>query len=97
MLYDDYKNECLKDPEFAKQYEKMGQVMKAITTEHDPADYLNSPEVMAAYLIETIDNGDSEQIASAIGNVLRAQERVNGWLGIDLEKLLEALHISKHT
>ncbi len=39
MLYNDYKNECLKDPEFAKQYEKMGQVIKAMTTEYDPADF----------------------------------------------------------
>jgi len=41
--------------------------------EFDSAEYLDSPESLAAYLSEAFESGDSAFIAHAIGNAARAR------------------------
>ena len=43
------------------------------TQTFDPAEYLTSPEVIAAFVTEALESGDNELIATAIGTVARAQ------------------------
>lgn len=42
------------------------------TTEFDVAEYLDSPEMIAAYIEAAMEDGDPGYIAQAIGNVARA-------------------------
>jgi len=39
----------------------------------DVADYLDSPEMIAAYVTEALDSGDASLVAMAIGAVARAK------------------------
>lgn len=41
--------------------------------DYDPADYLNSPEEIEAFLLEAFSTGDSGYIAEAIGVAARAK------------------------
>ena len=43
------------------------------TTEFDPANHLDNPEVIAEYLRLALDSGDSELLLSAIGDVEKAK------------------------
>jgi probable addiction module antidote protein len=43
------------------------------TTEFDPANYLDNPEVIAEYLRLALASGDSELLLSAIGDVEKAK------------------------
>ena len=43
------------------------------TTEFDPANHLDNPEVIAEYLRLALANGDSELLLSAIGDVEKAK------------------------
>lgn len=43
------------------------------TTPFDPADYLDTPERIAAYLTEALETNDAEFIADAIGIVARSK------------------------
>ena len=47
--------------------------MTITTTPFDPADYLDSPEAMAAYLDGALADGDIAEIADALGVVARAK------------------------
>jgi probable addiction module antidote protein len=42
------------------------------TTKFDLADYLDSNEMVAAYLNEVLENGNENDLISAIGNVAKA-------------------------
>ena len=42
-------------------------------TEFDPADYLDSDEVIIAYLNEALEDGDPALISAALGDVARAR------------------------
>ena len=43
------------------------------TTKFEASDYLDSPEVIAAYITEALETGDSAFIAMAIGDVAKAK------------------------
>jgi probable addiction module antidote protein len=45
----------------------------AKSTKFDAADYLNSPDAIAAYLSEAFETGDEKFIAEALGTVARAR------------------------
>lgn len=63
------------------------------TTPYDAADYLDSPEVIEAYLEEAFASGDSVLIAVALGNVARAQgmSKIATETGLSRESLYRAL------
>ena len=42
------------------------------TTRWDPAEYLDSPQSIAAYLEAAFDDGDPSLIAAALGDIARA-------------------------
>lgn len=43
------------------------------TTPFDAAEYLTSPEAIAAYLNDAIENGDADELIAALGTVARAK------------------------
>ena len=43
------------------------------TTPFDAAEYLTSPEAIAAYLNDAITNGDADELIAALGTVARAK------------------------
>ena len=59
----------------------------------DAAEYLDSPEVIAAYLTDVFESEDPALIAKAIGNVARAQGMtdVAEKTGLSRENLYRAL------
>ncbi|WP_299555939.1 addiction module antidote protein [uncultured Tateyamaria sp.] len=63
------------------------------TTPYDTADYLDTPEVIEAYLEEAFASGDSVLIAVALGNVARAQgmSKIATETGLSRESLYRAL------
>ena len=69
--------------------------MKTTTTLYDVAEYLRTPEDMAAYLEACIEeaNGDAAFIAKALGDIARAQgmTQVARDSGLSLESLYKAL------
>ena len=46
------------------------------TTEFDPANHLDNPEVIAEYLRLALASGDSEVLLSAIGDVEKAKGQI---------------------
>lgn len=62
-------------------------------SEYDSADYLQSPEDLAAYLNAILDENDSGLLAHALGVVARAQgmSKVAQSAGIEREALYKAL------
>ena len=46
------------------------------TTEFDPANHLDNPEVVAEYLRLALASGDSELLLSAIGDVEKAKGQI---------------------
>jgi probable addiction module antidote protein len=69
--------------------------MKTTTTLYDVAEYLRTPEDMAAYLEACIEeaNGDAAFIAKALGDIARAQgmTQVARDSGLSRESLYKAL------
>ena len=47
--------------------------MKITTKKWDTSEYLDSPEMIHEYLKAAFENGDSEQLLIAIGNVAKAK------------------------
>jgi len=68
---------------------------KTITTRYDVAEYLRTPEEMAAYLEACIEesNGDAAFIAKALGDIARAKgmSQVARDAGLSRESLYKAL------
>lgn len=64
-----------------------------VTALFDAAEYLDSPDVIAAYLTAAFEEGDAALIARAIDDVARAQGVTNiaEKAGLSRENLLEAL------
>lgn len=62
-------------------------------TAYDTADYLDSPEMIAAYLTEAFDTNDSSFIAMAIGTVAKAKgmTQIAGEVGLSRESLYKSL------
>ena len=69
--------------------------MKTTTSAYDVADYLRTPEQMAAYLEACIEeaDGDAAFIAKALGDIARAQgmTQVARDAGLSRESLYKAL------
>jgi probable addiction module antidote protein len=63
------------------------------TTVWDPAEYLSSPEAVAAYLEAAFEDGDPALIATALGDVARAQgmSQLATQAGVTREALYKAL------
>ncbi len=63
------------------------------TTPFDAADYLDSPEIIAAYLTEAFESEDTTLITKAIGTVARAKgmSGVAEDTGLSRENLYRAL------
>lgn len=66
---------------------------KTITTPWDPAEHLKSEEDMAAYLEAALEEGDSNLIAAALGDIARAKgmSQVAREAGLGRESLYKAL------
>lgn len=68
---------------------------RTITTRYDAAEYLRTPEEMAAYLETCLEeaNGDAAFIAKALGNIARAKgmAQVARDAGVSRESLYKAL------
>ncbi len=47
--------------------------MKPVITEFDPADYLDSEEMIAEYLTQVLTDGDTDELIRAIGHVAKAR------------------------
>ncbi|MGO8908129.1 MAG: addiction module antidote protein [Bradyrhizobium sp.] len=65
----------------------------AKTKPFDSAEYLDSPEVIAAYLTEALESGDQALIAKAIGTVARSHgmAAIAEKAGLSRENLYRAL------
>ncbi len=63
------------------------------TTVWDPAEHLSSPAAIAAYLEAAFEDGDPALIATALGDVARAQgmTQLAGQAGVTREALYKAL------
>ncbi|MBK9216197.1 MAG: putative addiction module antidote protein [Chloracidobacterium sp.] len=68
---------------------------KVKTTKYDVAEYLNTPEEMAAYLEACIEeaNGDAAFVAKALGNIARAKgmSEIARETGLSRESLYKSL------
>lgn len=68
---------------------------KIKTTRYDVAEYLNTPEEMAAYLEACLEeaNGDAAFVAKALGNIARAKgmTEIARETGLSRESLYKAL------
>lgn len=68
---------------------------KVKTTRYDSAEYLRTPEEMAAYLEACLEeaNGDAAFVAKALGNIARAKgmSQVARDAGVSRESLYKAL------
>jgi probable addiction module antidote protein len=64
-----------------------------ISKPYDVADYLDSPEMIAAYLTEALESADAAVIAMAIGAVARAKgmSEIAEKAGVSRENLYRAL------
>ena len=47
--------------------------MKHAVTEFDPAAYLDNEEVIAEYLSQVLEDGDTDELIAAIGHVANAR------------------------
>jgi probable addiction module antidote protein len=68
--------------------------MKAAKTRpFDPAEYLETPEAIAAYMTEALDSGDPAFVADALGVIARARgmSEVAREAGVSRESLYRAL------
>ena len=67
--------------------------MTLTTTKWDPAEYLNTPESIAAYLEATFEDGDPALIATALGDIARAigMTQLASQAGVTREALFKAL------
>ncbi len=77
-----------------KQKKSRGSGKKALkTTVWDPAEYLSSPAAVAAYLEAAFEDGDPSLIATALGDVARAQgmTQLASQAGVTREALYKAL------
>ena len=65
----------------------------AKVSKFDVADYLDSPEVVAAYLTDAFETGDTSFISAAIGDVARAKgmASVAANAGVSRESLYKSL------
>ena len=72
--------------------------MSSPTTAFDVADYLDSPEIVAAYLTEALETGESELVAAALGAIARAKgmTQVARDSGLGRESLYKALSKDGH-
>ncbi len=63
------------------------------TTQWEPAEYLDSPKAIAAYLQAAFEDGDPALIATALGDVARAQgmTQLAREAGVTREALYKAL------
>ena len=66
---------------------------KTVTTPWDPAEHLKTEEDMAAYLEAALEEGDSDLVAAALGDIARAKgmSQVAREAGLGRESLYKAL------
>lgn len=69
------------------------KVKVADLQDFDPAQYLDSPEAVAAYLTSMMEEGEPAQIAAALGDIARARgmSQIAEDTGIAREALYKAL------
>lgn len=69
------------------------KVKVADLQDFDPAQYLDSPEAVAAYLTSMLEEGEPAQIAAALGDIARARgmSQIAEDTGIAREALYKAL------
>lgn len=67
--------------------------MKITTRKWDTSEYLDSPEMIREYLNAAFEQGDSELILAAIGNVAKAQgmSDIAAKTGLSRQNLYKAL------
>lgn len=67
--------------------------MKTKTKKYDVADYLDSDELIAAYLDAAFESGDTSRIAEALGDVARARgmTKIARATGLAREQLYKTL------
>ncbi len=49
--------------------------MTEMFTDFDPADYLTTPEAIAAFMTDALETGDAGYVAKAVGMAARAKGR----------------------
>ena len=66
---------------------------KTVTTPWDPAEHLKNEDDMAAYLEAALEEGDSNLVAAALGDIARAKgmSQVAREAGLGRESLYKAL------
>jgi len=66
---------------------------KTLTTKYDVAEYLHTPEEIAAYLEASLEEGDAAFVAKALGDIARAKgmTKVAKAAGLSRESLYKAL------
>lgn len=67
--------------------------MPVKTTKWDPADYLDSPKAIVAYLEAAFEDGDPALVAAALGDIARAKgmTQLAAQTGVTREALYKAL------
>lgn len=67
--------------------------MKITTRKWDTSEYLDSPEMIREYLIAAFEEGDSDLILEAIGNVAKARgmSEIANKTGLSRQNLYKAL------
>lgn len=66
---------------------------KTLTAKYDVAEYLRTPEEIAAYLEASLEEGDAAFVAKALGDIARAKgmTKVAKAAGLSRESLYKAL------
>ena len=66
--------------------------MKHAVTEFDPAAYLDNEEVIAEYLSQVLEDGDTDELIAAIGHVAKARgmTQIANDTGLGRESLYKA-------
>lgn len=67
--------------------------MKPVITEFDPADYLDSEEMIAEYISQVLSEGDTDELIRAVGHVAKARgmAQIAKSSGLGRESLYKAL------
>ncbi|HZP20896.1 MAG TPA: addiction module antidote protein [Bauldia sp.] len=72
--------------------------MRRTTQPFDPADYLETPGAISAYLEAAMEDGDPKLIAAALGDIARASgmSRIAREAGLSREALYRSLSADGH-
>ncbi|MBF0426677.1 MAG: putative addiction module antidote protein [Magnetococcales bacterium] len=67
--------------------------MKPVITDFDPSAYLDNEQVIAAYLSQVMEDGNADELLTALGHIARARgmAKVAATAGIGRESLYKIL------